>query len=110
MTGYTLKTYPIHNVWGGTRVIGFDQVNNVLDAVLAYQSSPERDPYASMNLNIAATNQTDLGIILTLIYLKPEPNPAVFAPFDAIPALVDTVRVQTLTAAMSEFPTPALPR
>lgn len=110
MTKYTTNTYPIHDIWGGTRIIPFDQVNNVLDAVLSYQSSPNRDPYASMNLNVAASNQTDIGIVLTLIYLKPQANPAVFAPFDAIPALVDTVGFKTLTQAMGEFPTPEVPR
>jgi hypothetical protein len=110
VTKYTVNTYPIHNIWGGTRIIPFDYVNQVLDAVLTYQSDPNRDPYASMNLNIAASNQTDLGIVLTLMYLKPEANPAVFAPFDAIPSVMDTVSFKTLTQAMGEFPTPPIPR
>lgn len=107
---YKLKVYPINAIYGGTKVIAWEHLETVLDALRSFQAVEDRDPYASLNLNCAATNQTDIGIILTLIYLKPEEKPEAFKMFYDIPTLVDTVRLQGLTAAMSEFPTPALPR
>ncbi|RYO75463.1 hypothetical protein DL766_002550 [Monosporascus sp. MC13-8B] len=110
VTAFTLKTYPIHQVWGGTRIIGWDKVDDFLDTMLEYEASTERDPYASVNINLAATNETTLGIILTLVYLKPVEKPTAFSLFDRFEPLVDTTGIRTLTEVMSEFPTAALPR
>ncbi|RYP77476.1 hypothetical protein DL769_003386 [Monosporascus sp. CRB-8-3] len=97
-------------VWGGTRIIGWDKVDDFLDTMLEYEASTERDPYASVNINLAATNETTLGIILTLVYLKPVEKPTAFSLFDRFEPLVDTTGIKTLTEVMSEFPTAALPR
>ncbi|KAK8100145.1 FAD-binding oxidoreductase [Apiospora kogelbergensis] len=110
VTSFTLKTYPVHNVWGGTRLIKWDQVDDFLDTMLEYDASPERDPLASVNINLPATNSTTLGIVLTLVYLKPVEKPAVFSLFDKFETLMDTTGIKTLTQVMSEFPTPAIPR
>ncbi|RYP13295.1 hypothetical protein DL765_006969 [Monosporascus sp. GIB2] len=110
VTAFTLKTYHIHQVWGGTRIIGWDKVDDFLDTMLEYEASTERDPYASVNINLAATNETTLGIVLTLVYLKPVEKPTAFSLFDRFEPLVDTTGIRTLTEVMSEFPTAALPR
>lgn len=110
MTAYTLRTYPIHEAWGGTKVFAWDKISAVLDAITAYQSLPNKDPYANMNLNAAATNQTDVGVILTLVYLKPEDKPEIFSDFYKIEALMDTTGLKPLSSIMGEFPTPVVPR
>ncbi|KAK7757764.1 hypothetical protein SLS62_000142 [Diatrype stigma] len=110
VTAFTLKAYPIHQVWGGTRVITWDKVDEFLDTMLEYEASTERDPYASVNINLAATNETTLGIILTLVYLKPIEKPAAFSLFDRFEPLMDTTGIKTLNELMSEFPTADLPR
>lgn len=78
--------------------------------MLEYEASAERDPYASVNINLAATNETTLGIVLTLVYLKPIEKPAAFSLFDKFDSLMDTTGIRTLTEIMGEFPTAALPR
>ncbi|KAK8018933.1 FAD-binding oxidoreductase [Apiospora marii] len=107
VTSFTLRTYPIQKVWGGTRVIGWDRVDDFLDAMIAYETAPERDELASVNINLAATNDT---IILTLVYLQPVENPAAFSVFDGFEPIMDTTGIKTLTELMSEFPTPPIPR
>ncbi|KAK8040180.1 FAD-binding oxidoreductase [Apiospora rasikravindrae] len=91
-------------------VFSWDKIGSVLDAITAYQNLPNKDPYANMNLNAAATNQTDLGVILTLVYLKPVDKPAIFSDFYKIEALMDTTGLKPLSGIMGEFPTPAVPR
>lgn len=78
--------------------------------MLEYEASAERDPYASVNINLAATNETILGIVLTLVYLKPIEKPAAFSLFDKFDSLMDTTGIRTLTEVMGEFPTAVLPR
>lgn len=110
MTTYTLKTYPIYQVWGGSRIIAWEHAEALIDAIQQYQSLPNKDPYANINLNAAAINTTDVGLILQMVYLEPEENPKVFDLFSGIPSLLDTTGLKTLSAMMGEFPTPTLPR
>ncbi|KAK8867321.1 FAD-binding oxidoreductase [Apiospora arundinis] len=110
VTSYTLRTYPINDAWGGTKVFSWDKIGAVLDAITAYQNLPDKDPYANMNLNAAATNQTTLGVILTLVYLKPVDKPAIFSDFHKIETLMDTTGLKPLSSIMGEFPTPNVPR
>ena len=110
MTTYTLKTYPIYQVWGGSRIIAWEHTEALINAIQQYQSLPNKDPYANINLNAAAINTTDVGLILQMVYLEPEDNPVAFDLFSEIPTLMDTTGLKTLTAMMGEFPTPTLPR
>ncbi|KAK8045598.1 Bifunctional solanapyrone synthase [Apiospora rasikravindrae] len=106
--------------WGGTRLIAWDRLDDVLDAMLEYETStstshsPEvkRDESASINIDIAATNET---ITLTLLYLKPvegEKTPPALSVFDRFEGstIMDTTGIKTLTELMSEFPAPPIPR
>ncbi|KAK8131757.1 FAD-binding oxidoreductase [Apiospora sp. TS-2023a] len=43
VTSFTLRTYPIQKVWGGTRVIGWDRVDDFLDAMIAYETAPAHE-------------------------------------------------------------------
>lgn len=75
--------------------------------MIAYETAPERDELASVNVNLVATNDT---IILTLVYLKPVEKPTAFSLFDGFEPLMDTTGIKTLTELMSEFPIPPIPR
>ncbi|KAJ5816160.1 FAD-binding oxidoreductase [Penicillium robsamsonii] len=110
VTTYTLKTYPIYQVWGGSRIIAWEHAETLIDAIQQYQSLPNKDLYANINLNAAAINTTDVGLILQMVYLKPEEYPVAFNLFSEIPTLLDTTGLKTLSAMMGEFPTPTLPR
>lgn len=113
MTAFTLRTYPIFNVWGGTKGYPFEALSDVLDALAEFQTNPEKDPYAQFNMNVYVTNQT-FGVVLALVYLKPEETPAAFAPFyhleETWTPTVDSTGLRTLSNLIGEYPLPSIPR
>ncbi|KAF2710658.1 FAD-binding domain-containing protein [Pleomassaria siparia CBS 279.74] len=108
VASFTLRTYPIYNVWGGIRLYTHEQVPALYRALAEYQAQPEKDLYANLMLQPFATNQS-LGAILNMVYLKPEP-PAAFKPFDGIPTVGETTKFQTLGEMISGQLVPELPR
>ncbi|KAL7624894.1 hypothetical protein AAE478_004108 [Parahypoxylon ruwenzoriense] len=109
VTRFTLKTYPIHDVWGGVRVYSLDALPALFDAMYEYQMVGNKDPYANIMLQAFPTNAT-IGAILNMVYLKPEESPEAFAPFQNIVPLVDMTKLQTLTELQSAAPLPELTR
>ncbi|KAI0382173.1 putative FAD-binding oxidoreductase [Hypomontagnella monticulosa] len=114
VTAFTLRTYPIFHIWGGTKVYPFESLSDVLDALAEFQMHPEKDPYAQFNMNAFVTNTTT-GVVLGLTYLKPEESPAAFEPFYRIDkkwgAVVDTTKLRTIHDLISEYPIPTgIPR
>ncbi|KAI0835840.1 putative FAD-binding oxidoreductase [Hypoxylon sp. FL0890] len=106
---FTLKTYDIHDVWGGVRVYSLDALPQLFDAMYQYQSVANKDPYANIMLQAFPTNAS-IGAILNIVYLKPEEEPEAFAPFRNITALADETKLQTLTELMLAAPLPELTR
>ncbi|KAI1654038.1 putative FAD-binding oxidoreductase [Daldinia decipiens] len=109
VTKFTLKTYDIHNVWGGVRVYSLDALPALFDAMYQYQSAENKDPYANIMLQAFPTNAT-IGAILNIVYLKPEEEPEAFAPFRNITPIADLTKLQTLTELMLAAPLPELTR
>ncbi|KAI2620981.1 putative FAD-binding oxidoreductase [Hypomontagnella submonticulosa] len=109
VTKFTLKTYDIHDVWGGIRVYSLDALPALFDAMYQYQSVANKDPYANIMLQAFPTNAS-IGAILNIVYLKPEEEPEAFAPFRDITPLVDLTKRQTLTELMLGAPLPELTR
>jgi hypothetical protein len=56
-----------------------------------------------------STNQS-IGVVLNMVYLKPEASPPAFAPFYEIPTTADTTKIQTLREMMSGQGVPDIPR
>ncbi|KAI0006675.1 putative FAD-binding oxidoreductase [Xylariaceae sp. FL0662B] len=113
VTAFTLRTYPIFHIWGGTKVYPFEALSDILDALAEFQTNPEKDPYAQFNMNAYVTNTT-LGVVLALTYLKPEELPAAFAPFFRLDenwnTMLDTTSLRTIHDLISEYPIPSIPR
>ncbi|KAI5917428.1 putative FAD-binding oxidoreductase [Camillea tinctor] len=113
VTAFTLRTYDIFDIWGGTRVYPFEALAHVLDALAEFQADPQKDPYAQFNMNAYVTNTT-YGVVLAMVYLKPEESPAAFAPFYRIEEtwkpLMDTTALRTLHNLLAEYPIPSIPR
>ncbi|KAJ9402605.1 CAZyme family AA7 [Paecilomyces variotii] len=109
VTAFTLYTYPIHMVWGGVKQYSLDQLPRLLAAAYEFQYSGITDPYANFMLQAFTTNKT-VGAVLNMVYLKPEKEPAAFAPFASISTLEDTTKVQTLTQMISGQMVPPIPR
>ncbi|KAI2607915.1 putative FAD-binding oxidoreductase [Hypoxylon sp. NC1633] len=109
VTKFTLKTYDIHDVWGGIRVYSLDALPALFDAMYQYQSVANKDPYANIMLQAFPTNGS-IGAILNIVYLKPEKEPEAFAPFRNIKPIADLTKLQTLTELMLGAPLPELTR
>lgn len=88
-------------------VFGPELMPQVLQAFYEYQTTPDKDLYANMIINLAPTNGT---VILTLIYLKPVANPAAYAPFYGFTPLEQELGFMTLHELMALFGNPSLPR
>ncbi|KAK4183229.1 hypothetical protein QBC35DRAFT_120528 [Podospora australis] len=109
VTSFKIYTYPIKDVWGGVRGYSLEQLPQLYDAMAKYQNTPGKDLYANAMLQGFTTNAT-VGVVLTMIYLKPEANPAAFAPFNGITPVFDTTKLQTITELMAGTYVPDIPR
>ncbi|KAF5027017.1 hypothetical protein F66182_892 [Fusarium sp. NRRL 66182] len=107
VTEFKSRTYALGLVWGSVSLYPASQMSEVLQAVSEYQSTPSKDLYANMHMNLAPINDT---IILTLVYLKPEPRPDAFAPFYKLTPLMGQGGVMTLNQLQSLFSPGSSPR
>ncbi|KAI0508719.1 putative FAD-binding oxidoreductase [Xylaria bambusicola] len=105
VTKIRLKTFPIHQVWGGFRFHPISDLPLLMDAMFEYQSRSINDPYANMMIMASPTNDT-VGVIVTLIYLQPKIQPDVFEPFYRVNSILDTTQLQTLTEFIISNPLP----
>ncbi|KAL4751916.1 hypothetical protein BDW72DRAFT_192427 [Aspergillus terricola var. indicus] len=107
VTSFTLYTYPIHLVWGGVRTYSLENLPQLLAAAYEFQKSEAAEEgYANFMLQAFTTGGT-IGAVMNMVYLKPEPNPPGFAPFESIPTVTDLTKIQTLTDMMSGQRVPA---
>ncbi|KAF2688559.1 putative FAD-binding oxidoreductase [Lentithecium fluviatile CBS 122367] len=106
---FTLRTYPIQNVWGGIKIYANEHIPALYEALAAYQAEPNKDLHANLMLQPFVTNQS-FGAMLNMVYLKPEESPAAFKSFYMIPTVGDTTKLQTLTEMISGQIVPSIPR
>lgn len=109
MTSFKFYTIPLNQVWGGIKVYSLDQLPAVYAALAEYQASPNKDPYANLDLQAATTNSS-IGVLLNLIYLKPVESPPAFTAFYEIPTVADTTKIRTLTDFLANGVLPSIPR
>lgn len=109
VTSFTVRTYPIGQVWGGIKFYTLDQLPDLFNAMLEYQTAENKDPYANLMLQAFPTNAS-IGAILNMVYLKPEVNPPAFAPFNNISSVMDTTKLQSFTDFLSGQQVPDIPR
>ncbi|KAI1657067.1 FAD-binding domain-containing protein [Daldinia decipiens] len=100
VTTFKLITYPVQQVWGGIRGYTLADVPELLTAAFKYQTAPNKDPYANLMLQGFPINES-FGVVLSLIYLKPEPNPIAFEPFYHINTTFDTTAISSFTEFLS---------
>ncbi len=97
-------------MWGGVKLYASEQLPALFNALAEYQSNPNKDLYANLMLQPFATNHTDMGAMLNMVYLKPEVSPPAFQPFYGIPTLDDRTKLQTITEMINGQIVPAIPR
>ncbi|KAG8159952.1 hypothetical protein KVR01_010589 [Diaporthe batatas] len=109
VTSFKFYTFASNPVWGGIKVYGLEQLPTIYAALAEYQTSPNKDPYANLDLQAAVTNSS-IGVLLNLIYLKPVESPPAFKVFYEIPTLQDTTKIQTMTEFLTGGVLPYVPR
>ncbi|POS70366.1 hypothetical protein DHEL01_v211240 [Diaporthe helianthi] len=107
VTKFIAKTYSIYQTWGGLQVYAPDQVPALLQALSEYQTTPNKDPYANLIINLIPTNGT---MLLTFVYLKPVERPDAFKPFYSLSPLMEQTGIMPLHQLMALFPPADLPR
>ncbi|KAI0393087.1 putative FAD-binding oxidoreductase [Xylariaceae sp. FL0594] len=107
VTNFVAKTYSIYHGWGGIQVFTPDQMPLLLQALYKYQTTPDKDPYANLFINLVPTNGS---LVLSLIYLKPVERPPAYAPFYALTPVYEQTDFMTLHQLMALFPPTSLPR
>lgn len=65
-----------------------------------YQTAPNKDPYANLMLQGYVSNVT-VGVVLNLVYLKPEESPDAFAPFYPINTTADSTKISSFSEFIS---------
>ncbi|OTB15926.1 hypothetical protein K445DRAFT_317555 [Daldinia sp. EC12] len=108
VTTFKLSTYPIQQVWGGIRGYTLSDVPELLNAAFKYQTAPNKDPYANFMLQGFPINES-FGVVLSLVYLKPESNPIAFDPFYHLNTTFDTTKVSSFTEFLSSQAQAELP-
>ncbi|KAK8926689.1 hypothetical protein VCV18_003150 [Metarhizium anisopliae] len=91
-----MSTYSIGKVWAGIKTYKLEQLPALYDAMLKYQLTPKKDPYANLMLQGFFSKETT-GIMLSLVYLKPQEFPSAFAPFYHISATSDSMRMSNFS-------------
>jgi hypothetical protein len=109
ITKFILKTYPLGLVWGGIKRYTNQDFPAIMCAYYEYQAAAEQDPYSELIILTSPTNDT-VGVWLSMIYLKPKVDPAVFAPFYGINTTSDTTGIKSLTEYIGEYGIPEFTR
>ncbi|KAK6067450.1 hypothetical protein SCUP515_10183 [Seiridium cupressi] len=107
VTGFKSTTVPMGQIWGGLLVYSPDQMPDLMQALATYQTTPDKDLYANLVVNLVATNAS---VLLTLVYLKPVARPTAFAPFYELTPVSDLTGFMSLHELMAGFPSPEIPR
>ncbi|KAI1139195.1 putative FAD-binding oxidoreductase [Hypoxylon sp. FL0543] len=109
VTEFTLTTYPLGQVWGGIKTYTEEQLPQLIDAYYEYQSAPDKDPYANLIMAVSPTNAS-IGALVSMVYLKPQEEPAAFAPFYSINTTSDSTAIKSFTDYLAEYAVPSVPR
>ncbi|KAI0832164.1 putative FAD-binding oxidoreductase [Hypoxylon sp. FL0890] len=109
VTKFTVTTYPLGQVWGGIKTYATEQLPQLVDAYFEYQSAEHKDPYANLIMAVSPTNAS-IGALVSMVYLKPEEEPAAFAPFYSINTTSDSTAIKSFTDYLAEYGVPSVPR
>ncbi|KAI0886385.1 putative FAD-binding oxidoreductase [Annulohypoxylon maeteangense] len=109
ITELSLSAYPLGKIWGGIKKYDIKDLPVVMDAYYEYQSAANKDPHANLIILTSATNAS-VGIWVSMIYLKPQENPAAFSAFYGINTISDSTAIKKFTEYMAEYAIPKFER
>ncbi|EAW17073.1 FAD-binding oxidoreductase [Aspergillus fischeri NRRL 181] len=95
VTKFNLYTIPSPEMRGGTRVFAEDQFSKVISAFVSVVNGASDDGNAQHWVAFVHTQGQNVAAA-EITYVKNVSEPAIFAPYRAIPAIQDTTAVRTL--------------
>jgi len=96
VTTFTLKVYPIGDVWGGTKLYSAKQAPAILSAIRDF-TEYYPDPKAAMIITFEKTLISDT-IIIFYFYNGPVVPDGVFNNFTKVPSILSTTKTQRFAA------------
>ena len=107
VTQFELYTRPLHKIWYSFRIFNQSQNLDLLAATVKVQAALESDPKGSFFLDIVGATS-----IAGLFYAEYTSEPAIFAPFAAVPSIGQLVpeangtifKLATTLAALGGLP------
>ena len=85
VTKFTLRTFELGEVWGGSAFFMASDIAAHQDAFYEFAADPDYDENAGLILNYAYTPDSGPLITNMYAYAKPVVNPTVFKPFTSTP-------------------------
>ncbi|KAH6904203.1 hypothetical protein BKA70DRAFT_1193475 [Coprinopsis sp. MPI-PUGE-AT-0042] len=85
VTSFTLRTFPVGKVWGGTILYAADQLEAMIDATVEYSAKPS-NPKATLATQFFATNGSTTGAAI-MFYNGENPPAGLFDSFINVPGV-----------------------
>ncbi|KAL8651007.1 MAG: hypothetical protein Q9210_003490 [Variospora velana] len=102
VTRFTFRTFPQGHLWGGTLIHPIETKTQQLQAFYDF-CGDSYDPSASLIHSFGMSSERGSGFVTSIVYTKPEHEPAVVKPFTEIqPVYQNTLRELSLTALTLE--------
>ena len=102
VTRFDSYTYPQGLMWGGSLLYNITQSAAALKAFVDFGNNSPSDPDAAVILAYAYA-EGQFFVAADLEYALPEPKPPILSEFTSIPALQNTLAVQSLSNITLEF-------
>lgn len=103
VTRFVFRTFRQGRLWGGTLIHPLETKDQQLRAFHSFCSNPSYDPNASLILSSGMSADRGSGFVSSIVYTKPESEPAVIKPFISLePAYLNTLRELSLTELTRE--------
>ena len=103
VTRFVFRTIPLSQLWGGTLIQPLETKGQQLQAFHDFVANPSYDAHASLIHSFGMSAERGSGFVNSIVYTKPESEPAVIKPFTSIePAYVNTLRELSLTELTRE--------
>ena len=103
VTRFVFRTFRQGRLWGGTLVHPIETKDQQLQAFYKFSSNPSYDSNASLIHSLGMSAERGCGIVNSIVYTKPESEPAVIKPFTSLkPTYLNTLRELSLTELTCE--------
>ncbi|EQL32979.1 hypothetical protein, variant 2 [Blastomyces dermatitidis ATCC 26199] len=104
VTRFDLAAYPAGDLWAGSRIYLADDNTRrlLLDAVVKFAKDWPSDPKAALICNFAYAQGMFVAAI-NIEYTEAVENPPIFSSFEAIPPMIDTLGIKSLSDVTLEF-------